>query len=41
MYFLHCINHALRTTHLAARLQPNHPTDDMQGIAASLLDGLM
>lgn len=23
------------------RLQPNHPTDDPQGIAASLLDGLM
>jgi acyl carrier protein len=22
-------------------LQPNHPTDDMQGIAASLLDGLL
>jgi ethanolamine ammonia-lyase large subunit len=26
---------------LATRLQPNHPTDDMQGIAASLLDGLL
>lgn len=27
--------------HLAVRLQPNHPADDLQGIAASLLDGLM
>jgi ethanolamine ammonia-lyase large subunit len=27
--------------HLAVRLQPNHPTDDPQGIAASMLDGLM
>ncbi|WP_296160122.1 ethanolamine ammonia-lyase subunit EutB [Rhodoferax sp.] len=27
--------------HLATRLQPNHPTDDLQGIAASLLDGLL
>ena len=26
---------------LATRLQPNHPTDDQQGIAASLLDGLL
>ncbi|WP_119157040.1 ethanolamine ammonia-lyase subunit EutB [Caldimonas tepidiphila] len=26
---------------LATRLQPNHPTDDIAGIAASLLDGLM
>ena len=26
---------------LANRLQPNHPTDDPRGIAASLLDGLM
>ncbi|PKO57696.1 MAG: ethanolamine ammonia lyase large subunit, partial [Betaproteobacteria bacterium HGW-Betaproteobacteria-19] len=25
---------------LAVRLQPNHPTDDARGIAASLLDGL-
>jgi len=24
----------------SVRLQPNHPTDDMQGIAASILDGL-
>ncbi|PZX19047.1 ethanolamine ammonia-lyase heavy chain [Palleronia aestuarii] len=27
--------------HLATRLQPNHPTDDVNGIAASILDGLM
>ncbi|PLZ00277.1 ethanolamine ammonia lyase large subunit [Burkholderia sp. WAC0059] len=27
--------------HLSARLQPNHPTDDAKGIAASILDGLM
>jgi len=27
--------------HLAVRLQPNHPTDDPKGIAASMLDGLM
>jgi ethanolamine ammonia-lyase large subunit len=26
---------------VATRLQPNHPTDDLQGIAASILDGLM
>lgn len=26
---------------LAVRLQPNHPTDDARGIAASILDGLM
>lgn len=26
---------------LSARLQPNHPTDDLKGIAASLIDGLM
>jgi ethanolamine ammonia-lyase large subunit len=26
---------------LATRLQPNHPTDDTAGIAASLLDGLL
>ena len=26
---------------LACRLQPNHPTDDVKGIAASILDGLM
>jgi ethanolamine ammonia-lyase large subunit len=27
--------------HLSSRLQPNHPTDDLQGIAASILDGLL
>ena len=27
--------------HLSTRLQPNHPTDDMAGIAASILDGLL
>ncbi|MFT6927187.1 MAG: ethanolamine ammonia-lyase large subunit, partial [Psychromonas sp.] len=27
--------------HLSTRLQPNHPTDDVNGIAASLFDGLM
>jgi ethanolamine ammonia-lyase large subunit len=26
---------------LSARLQPNHPTDDMVGIAAAILDGLL
>ncbi|MGZ5272557.1 MAG: ethanolamine ammonia-lyase subunit EutB [Ramlibacter sp.] len=26
---------------LAVRLQPNHPTDDLRGIAASTLDGLL
>lgn len=26
---------------LATRLQPNHPTDDVKGIAASIVDGLM
>jgi ethanolamine ammonia-lyase large subunit len=26
---------------LAARLQPNHPTDDAKGIAASIIDGLL
>ncbi|MBV9782345.1 MAG: ethanolamine ammonia-lyase subunit EutB [Acidisphaera sp.] len=26
---------------LSVRLQPNHPTDDAQGIAASVLDGLL
>ena len=26
---------------LSIRLQPNHPTDDLEGIAISLLDGLM
>lgn len=28
-------------SHLAIRLQPNHPTDDPRGIAASILDGLL
>lgn len=27
--------------HLSTRLQPNHPTDDLLGISASILDGLM
>ncbi|MFN2361226.1 MAG: ethanolamine ammonia-lyase subunit EutB [Marinobacter sp.] len=27
--------------HLSTRLQPNHPTDDVSGIAASILDGLL
>lgn len=27
--------------HLSVRLQPNHPTDDARGIAASMFDGLM
>ena len=36
---------AFRTTlglpgRLSTRLQPNHPTDDARGIAASILDGL-
>ena len=26
---------------MATRLQPNHPSDDLRGIAASMLDGLM
>lgn len=26
---------------LSARLQPNHPTDDLNGIAASIVDGLL
>ena len=25
---------------ISTRLQPNHPTDDLKGIAASILDGL-
>lgn len=29
------------TGHLGVRLQPNHPTDDWKGIAASILDGLV
>jgi len=40
------VSSAFRTTlglpgRLAVRLQPNHPTDDPQGIAASILDGLL
>ena len=27
--------------HLSTRLQPNHPTDDIRGITASILDGLL
>jgi ethanolamine ammonia-lyase large subunit len=27
--------------HISCRLQPNHPTDDARGIAASMLDGLL
>jgi ethanolamine ammonia-lyase large subunit len=27
--------------HISVRLQPNHPTDDPRGIAASMLDGLL
>ncbi|UPW17885.1 ethanolamine ammonia-lyase subunit EutB [Agarivorans sp. TSD2052] len=27
--------------HFSTRLQPNHPTDDVRGIAASIIDGLM
>ncbi|KAB8311244.1 ethanolamine ammonia-lyase subunit EutB [Rouxiella chamberiensis] len=27
--------------HMSVRLQPNHPTDNLQGIAASMLDGLL
>jgi len=27
--------------HFSTRLQPNHPTDDVTGIAASILDGLL
>ncbi len=27
--------------HLSTRIQPNHPTDDPNGIAASILDGLL
>ncbi|WP_321921549.1 ethanolamine ammonia-lyase subunit EutB [Paraburkholderia guartelaensis] len=27
--------------HLSVRLQPNHPTDDVTGVAASMIDGLM
>ncbi|RIV70715.1 ethanolamine ammonia-lyase subunit EutB [Flagellimonas aequoris] len=27
--------------HLSVRLQPNHPTDDLRGVAASIVDGLL
>lgn len=27
--------------HLSVRLQPNHPVDDLKGIAASMIDGLL
>lgn len=27
--------------HMSVRVQPNHPTDDKKGIAASIIDGLM
>ncbi len=27
--------------HFSTRLQPNHPTDDLKGIAASVIDGLL
>ncbi|GAB3782750.1 ethanolamine ammonia-lyase subunit EutB [Spirosoma horti] len=27
--------------HLSVRLQPNHPTDDAKGVAASIIDGLL
>ncbi|OYY74452.1 MAG: ethanolamine ammonia lyase large subunit [Gammaproteobacteria bacterium 28-57-27] len=27
--------------HLSVRLQPNHPTDDLRGVAASMVDGLL
>ncbi|THF71550.1 ethanolamine ammonia-lyase subunit EutB [Deinococcus sp. Arct2-2] len=30
-----------RRGHFSTRLQPNHPTDDLRGILASTLDGLM
>jgi ethanolamine ammonia-lyase large subunit len=40
------VSTAFRTTlglpgRLAVRLQPNHPTDDPRGVAASIVDGLM
>ena len=39
-------DHAFRNTiglpgRLSTRLQPNHPTDDPAGIAASIIDGLL
>jgi ethanolamine ammonia-lyase large subunit len=27
--------------HFSTRLQPNHPTDDPKGVAASMIDGLL
>jgi ethanolamine ammonia-lyase large subunit len=27
--------------HFSTRLQPNHPTDDLRGVAASIIDGLL
>jgi ethanolamine ammonia-lyase large subunit len=41
-----CVTTRFRNTiglpgRLSVRLQPNHPTDDPRGIAASMLDGLM
>ena len=41
-----CVTTAFRDTiglpgRLSVRLQPNHPTDDARGIAASILDGLL
>src|ERR1700756_3048279 len=41
-----CVTTAFRNTiglagRLSTRLQPNHPTDDSRGIAASLLEGLL
>ncbi len=41
-----CVVTAFRDTiglpgHLSVRLQPNHPTDDPRGIAASIVDGLL
>ena len=42
---LHCITRFRNTLglpgRLSTRLQPNHPTDDLKGIAASTLDGLL
>ncbi|WP_294203766.1 ethanolamine ammonia-lyase subunit EutB [uncultured Sphingomonas sp.] len=40
------VTKAFRTTvglpgRLSTRLQPNHPTDDLRGVAASVLDGLL
>ncbi len=35
-----CVTTIGRPGTLSARLQPNHPTDDVEGITASVLDGL-